>query len=250
MNQAPSTLPDTPQHSLGLSILLHLAPGILTGFVFFVTAPFVEAMRLPSFLALCFADVAVLVPLILGYLLYHGYKTHGAPSLRGIVLYRSPLPPSQYAMLAPLIFVASAALIVALTPISTWIFDAWFSWVPETYLITPDLSRFSRATLVVSYLLFFVVIVVAVPIVEELYFRGYLLPRLSHYGRWAPLLHSALFALFHAWTPWLAVARTIGLLPLILIVSRKRNIYVGMIAHMLANSIDVLTGVLFILSNF
>jgi hypothetical protein len=153
-------------------------------------------------------------------------------------------------MLAPLIFVASAALIVALTPISTWIFDAWFSWVPETYLITPDLSRFSRATLVVSYLLFFVVIVVAVPIVEELYFRGYLLPRLSHYGRWAPLLHSALFALFHVWTPWLAVARTIGLLPLILIVSRKRNIYVGMIAHMLANSIDVLTGVLFILSNF
>ena len=34
---------------------------------------------------------------------------------------------------------------------------------------------------------------------EELYFRGYLLPRLSRYGRWAPLLGGLFFGLYHVW---------------------------------------------------
>ena len=35
---------------------------------------------------------------------------------------------------------------------------------------------------------------IAVPVVEELYFRGFLLPRLSRLGIWAPILEMALFA--------------------------------------------------------
>ena len=37
------------------------------------------------------------------------------------------------------------------------------------------------------------------PWVEELYFRGYLLPRISRYGAWAPLLGGLFFALYHGW---------------------------------------------------
>jgi len=42
------------------------------------------------------------------------------------------------------------------------------------------------------------------------------------------------------------VARTIGLLPMIYVVQRERNIYVGMIVHCLANLVDVLTVIVFI----
>ena len=63
------------------------------------------------------------------------------------------------------------------------------------------------------------------------------------------MLHSLLFALFHVWTPWLTVARTIGVLPLIMIVQWKRNIYLGMLAHILVNSIDVIIGVAFMLQH-
>ncbi|MFD1537220.1 CPBP family glutamic-type intramembrane protease [Nonomuraea guangzhouensis] len=31
----------------------------------------------------------------------------------------------------------------------------------------------------------------AFPIIEELYFRGFLLPRLSRLGRWAPVVNAA-----------------------------------------------------------
>jgi membrane protease YdiL (CAAX protease family) len=249
MRQPPLTLPASEQHSLGQSILLHLAPGVLIGAVFVLTAPVVQALQLPSFLALCLADLVVLVPLVLGYLLHQGYQVNRRLSLRGIVLYRNTLPRWQYAVLVPLIVVLSATLIVGVSPVSTWVFNAWFSWVPDTFLVTSDLSTYPRTTLGVSYLIFFVLIVVAAPVVEELYFRGYLLPRLSHFGYWAPILHSLLFALFHVWTPWLTVARTIGVLPLIMIVQWKRNIYLGMLAHILVNSIDVIIGVAFMLQH-
>jgi hypothetical protein len=93
------------------------------------------------------------------------------------------------------------------------------------------------------------VIVFIAPIIEEVYFRGYLLPRLSRFGFWAPVIHSALFALFHFWTPWLVVARVLSFLPIAYAVQWKRNIYIGMIAHVLGNSVDAVTGVMFVLQH-
>jgi membrane protease YdiL (CAAX protease family) len=83
--------------------------------------------------------------------------------------------------------------------------------------------------------------------VEELYFRGFLLPRMPEKLKgWSPLANSFLFAIYHTWSPWMIVTRTIALLPLIYVVQRKRNIYVGMIAHCLANLIDVIMMIAFI----
>ena len=43
--------------------------------------------------------------------------------------------------------------------------------------------------------------------VEEMYFHGYLLPRISRLGAWAPLVNTVLFSLYHFFTPWLNVGR-------------------------------------------
>lgn len=92
-------------------------------------------------------------------------------------------------------------------------------------------------------------IVVLIPLTEELYFRGYLLPRMPAGSKvWASVFHSALFALYHTWTPWMFVARTLGVLPLIYIVRKKENIYLGIIAHIILNSLDFITGLVFILT--
>ena len=85
--------------------------------------------------------------------------------------------------------------------------------------------------------------------VEELYFRGYLLPRMPLSDTLAPVLHSALFALYHIWTPWMVVSRTIGVLPLIYVVRSKRNIYVGITAHCLANTLDFLVAAPMVFGN-
>ena len=81
----------------------------------------------------------------------------------------------------------------------------------------------------------FAVNAVAGPILEEVYFRGYLLPRISRFGAWAPLINTVLFSIYHFFTPWQNIGRIIGLLPMIYATWWKRSIYVSMGAHVLGN---------------
>jgi hypothetical protein len=43
------------------------------------------------------------------------------------------------------------------------------------------------------------------------------------------------------------VGRAIGAIPFVYVAQRKQNIYIGMIAHILFNTLDIVTGVLLIL---
>jgi hypothetical protein len=236
------------RHTLGQTIVLHLVPGLLITLIFAALAPLMERLQLPTFLALCVAGPAVLLPGVLGYLSLQGYRRNGRLSLRGVVLYRSPLPWWQYLGLVPLVLVLSGGLITLLAPVSDALYQSWFApWLPNRYLLMPDLSVYDRSTLILSYAIFFVTISVVIPIIEEIYFRGYLLPRLAHLGLWGAVLEAVLFALYHFWTPWLAVGRAVGLLPLILVAQWRRNIYIGMAAHILANTVDVVAAAMVIL---
>lgn len=60
---------------------------------------------------------------------------------------------------------------------------------------------------------------VAIGAVEELYFRGYLLSRMSNLGVWAPLINVILWAaLIHLGQPWDIPAFILGFLPLVYVV--------------------------------
>ncbi|HEY6073438.1 MAG TPA: CPBP family intramembrane glutamic endopeptidase [Anaerolineales bacterium] len=245
-----SSEPQPDQHPLSLSIALHLLPGLLAGVVFVLAGPAAQKLNLPPFMAFCFADLVILLPLIWGLLLYQGYKKNGRLSLQGVVLYREKLPWTQYLLFVPVVFFASGLIILALNPLSNSIRAGLFGWWPPALDMSADLSPYSRSALILSYLVNFLVISLIAPITEEVYFRGYLLPRLSRFGLWAVPINSILFALFHVWSPWMAVARALGLLPLIFVTVKKKNIYVGMIAHILVNTLDVLTGIAYILNRF
>ncbi len=78
---------------------------------------------------------------------------------------------------------------------------------------------------------------IAIPIIEELYFRGFLLPRMARWGNWAPLISVALFSLYHLWLPWENPTRIIALLPVIYAVQWKHNIYLSIAVHALLNTI-------------
>jgi membrane protease YdiL (CAAX protease family) len=238
------------QHPIGLSVALHLAPGILVGTAFFLLGPFVQRLGLPPFMALCIADLVVLLPLVYGYLLFQGHQQTGRYTLDGVVLYREKVRGWEYLVFVPIVFFASGLLVLALSPVSNSIFKALFSWWPAMYDLGADLSAYSRSALIFSYIVNFLVVTLAAPITEEIYFRGYLLPRLSRFGLWAIPINSILFGLFHVWSPWMAVARAVGLIPLIFVTLKKQNIYIGMLAHILVNSLDVVTGVMFIIKHF
>lgn len=234
------------QHSIPTSIFLHLLPGILTGTVFFASAPFVQKMNFPPFVAHAFADVVVLLPVIYGILFYQGFKKNRRLSLDGVILYRQRLPWWQYLVYVPIVIAASIVFLL-LAPVSNAIRDHLFSWWPAMYDLSLDLSGYARSTAILSLVINFLVISLLAPITEEIYFRGYLLPRLSRFGFWAVPIHTTLFGLFHTWTPWMVVTRAIGIIPFAYIVQRKQNIYNGMIAHVLFNILDLIPAVMFVL---
>ena len=235
------------KHTLVESLLYHLVPGFLIGGGYFLIVPAIRAAGFPSVMALILTAVFILVPVELGILLWRGKRRNGSLSFDGIVLYRERLPWWQYLLWVPVIFVASGLIITVLTPVSTAM-EGWFSWIPESMRLGMGLSGgFTRSKLIQTYVLHFIFIVVVAPTVEELYFRGFLLPRMPEgLGKAGPVVHSLLFALYHVWSPWLFLARTFALLPLIYIVKWKRNVSLGVGAHWLINSIDFVVGVIFI----
>ena len=75
---------------------------------------------------------------------------------------------------------------------------------------------------------------------EELWFRGYMLPRQeAAYGKWAWGLHGLVWALHHIWQVWTLVL----LLPYSFlwsyIIQRGRNTWIPMVVHGLANLVPL-----------
>jgi membrane protease YdiL (CAAX protease family) len=223
-----------------------LLPGILTGAAFFLIAPITQQNGLPSLWAHGIADTLVILPFIYGLLFYEGYKRNGRLSLYGIVLYRERIRWWQYLVFVPVV-ILSAAIFPLLAPVTNFISENLFSWWPAMYELSFDLRGYLPSIIIATLILNFLVVALLAPIAEELYFRGYLLPRLSRFGFWAVPLHTTLFALFHVWTPWMFVARVIGIIPFAYVVQRKQNIYIGVIAHVFVNTLDVLTATMLVL---
>jgi len=235
----------TDQHSAGKSLLLHLLPGVLIGLCYFALLPLVQKMGYPSLMALMIAVMLILGPFELGYLFIQGKKRNGRFSLDGIVYYRVQIPVLQYFIWIPVLFLTVGIIFTILKPIDNFLLDNLFYWLP---LLENGLQgEFSKSALIITYGMVAVFGAVIGSTVEEFYFRGYLLPRMLYAGKWAPFLHSFLFALYHVFTPWMIVTRTIGILPLVYAVKR-RNLYISAIVHILVNLIDVVVGVGFIVT--
>lgn len=86
-----------------------------------------------------------------------------------------------------------------------------------------QIDQYSRFLLITTAVLGFFFSGLIGPVVEELYFRGFLLPRISRLGRWAPLLNTVLFSLYHFFTPWQNPGRILALTPCITRCGGKRT---------------------------
>ena len=236
------------KHTLFISIILHLFPGIITGLAYFLLVPSVKELGYPSVMALIIAGIIALVPFEFGVLYYQKKRT-GNSFFNGVIKYCKPMRIWQYFLSIPIIFL-SAGIIFSVFNNLNLNFNELFGWIPDEYILGNGLTNeYTKQKLLITYSLFFIFIVIVFPVIEELYFRGYLLPRMPEkLGGFTAISHSALFALYHTWTPWLFVTRTLAVFPLIYIVKRKENIWVGIIAHCLLNSLDFIMGIIFIIN--
>ena len=227
------------QHNLGVTTAYHLLPGMAIVIGYVLITPFVRRLGLPSAIGISLAVLLVLVPLESGILLWQGKKRNGRFSLDGIVLNREKTSRGAFVLWtlaalfgAVLCFALFSALDKALLPL--------FAWLPDWFFINEDLSNYSKNIQFINWLAIFLLTGLLGPYVEELYFRGFLLPRLAWMKGWAPVAEAFLFALYHFWSPWQLITRFLAVLPLVYIVNRKRDLRIGVASHWLLNTLGSL----------
>lgn len=229
------------QHSLLKSVILHLLPGVLILLFFIIVTPILTENGLPTLFCLFLALMLVLIPFELGYILYQAKRRNKKFSLKGIILYRQKLPVWQYvALIPPFLAWALVSYFFVAPPMQHHLRGEYFSWLPAWFFLDYNLAQSSKAALVATWVLGVLFNGIAGPIVEELYFRGFLLPRISRLKGWAPLINVLLFSVYHFFSPWRNLERILALLPGIYIIQWKKNIYLGMIPHCLLNTIGML----------
>ncbi|CCF63811.1 CPBP family intramembrane glutamic endopeptidase [Nocardia cyriacigeorgica] len=225
------------RHSLPLSVALHLVPGILIVAIYLLIAePFVAAVGFPAFLGWAIALCLVLIPVLAG-LLWLGRRRNGRVSLRGVLHYTGrPVPRAKLVAMVAALIAWMTVSGLALAPLNNFC-KGWFTWLPyantggsgnNNYL---DLDGYSYSTLLTTMLICLPLTGIALPLIEELYFRGFLLPRIAHLGGWAPVYNTVLFALYHFWSPWVFISRVIFTFPGYWLAWRHKDIRLSIGMH-------------------
>jgi membrane protease YdiL (CAAX protease family) len=125
------------------------------------------------------------------------------------------------------------------TPISNFLTENIFSGLPGWIFLEEQTQyeTYSKNILVLLFTFQLVLTGIILPWVEELYFRGYLMPRISRYEKWTPLLGGLFFGLYHIWQ--LYSFPTVFLLGAALgyVVWWKKDIRLSISLHVFANTL-------------
>ena len=195
------------------------------------------ALGLPSVAALAGTGLIVVPAVQLGVLLVVRHRGLSGPP----VALGARLPLHRVLGWALLEVVLAAAAFAITVPLTQLIQTRLFGWWPQEWTIRLGTDgQYSDGALLMTAVLMLLGTVLAAPIVEELYFRGFLLPRMPHrLGRWRVPVHVVLFAGYHLWSLWLLPTRVLAILPLAYIALRTRDVRIGIVAHVVINATDV-----------
>jgi membrane protease YdiL (CAAX protease family) len=224
-------------------VVLHLLPGVLVVAFDLIAAPIVERIGMPPHFTIVLGNAVILLTFEIGYLLWQGKRTSGKLSLKEAIYYREPMPVWQYVALILPLMVWALGAVMLLSPVGIGLRETAFPWMPALFRAVgapPDPALYSSAAMTVTALFLFVFTGVTIPIVEELYYRGHLMARISRLGWWAPVVSTALWSLNHLWQPWDIVAFFVGFLPLVFAVQWKRNAYLSLAVHTIGNALNAL----------
>lgn len=228
------------QHSLIKSLILHILPGLVVTIAFVLFKSVLDSSGYPPLFAFLLVMLLIDLPMLLGIMLVEGKKLNGRFSLNGVVLYREKVSWGTFALIFISSFIALLILITLVTPINNFLAERLFFGLPKWVFLDEQSQYmpFPKSVLIITMALQLVMTGVVMPWVEELYFRGFLLPRMSRYGVWTPLIGGLFFGLYHSWQ--LYGFFTIFLLGSALgfVVWWKQDIRLTISMHVFANSLS------------
>ncbi len=230
-------------HSIWRSIGLHLIPGALITLFFYLATPLLQSVGFPPMMGILLAILVILIPFELGYLLYQSRKTSGRFSIKDVIGEQQKVVWWQFVLITLGLIFWCGFFFVNMSTVDEYITRTFFSWLPSffSFGLTPDVvSQFPGWAIKMTVITGLILNGFAGPIIEELYFRGYLLPRIPASRFWAPIINVVLFSLYHFFSPWQNVTRILALIPMVYAVSWKRNIYLSMVTHCAVNTIGMI----------
>ncbi|MEB2786760.1 CPBP family intramembrane glutamic endopeptidase [Algoriphagus persicinus] len=226
------------QHSKLKSIVYHLYPGILITLFFGLTTPYFVTMGFPPQLSMLIAIVVIVVPIILFHL-NNAKKKENVERIYDLVEYKETLPTYKL-ILYTLGLIIFAFLVYGLTqPINEIITDKFLYWLPDWYKVR-DFAGYSKSIIIATLIVNLILNGLLAPYLEELYFRGYLLPRMKTWGKFAPLMSAILFSLYHFWQPQIYLTLVIALFPMTYFVWKTKNLKLAIYTHCGLNIVGAL----------
>ena len=219
-------------------ILYHLYPGIIITVCFALLTPFFLAYHLPPQFSMLIAIGIVAIPLLLFHLNKTRkveHKTH----LREVNGYPNKLSTGKLILYIAGLVVFMFFIWGVTQPLNIVITQRLFSWLPGWYTVQ-DLNGYSKQAILITLVLNLLLNGFLAPVVEEYYFRGYLLPRMAIWGKWAFVVNAVLFSFYHFWQPALYLTLFIALLPLSWAVWKTKDLRLGIYTHCALNLIGAL----------
>lgn len=206
---------------------------------------------IPSLLLFYICATLILFPIEIGIVFNASKKEYGSYSLKSAFTNYKKMSWWKIFLYGSLLFAFAGIMSVTLAPLENTLFapitnkftqsiPEYFNWNNIEYY-----KQFSKDILLLTCVSYFILNVFVGPIVEELFFRGYLTSKLSRYGNFAPLIITVLFSLYHLWIPFNNLFRISVFLPAAWIAWRKKNIFISIVFHCLCN---LLSTVFFIIS--
>jgi membrane protease YdiL (CAAX protease family) len=216
-------------------IFLHFAPAAAIAAVYLLLSSLAPRVHMPRLLALMIAFVFAGIPLQLAII-----RNASRRAGHSVVTFRKRLPLWQHVAGALLLIAIDFALLrLPLGRVSEFLATHVFKWLPVAFSpgADDDLAGVGRGLLLAVLVTQLVIDGIVNPIVEERYFRGFLLPSLGRWRGAAPVASTLFFALAHFWQPYNVVSIFAFVLPLTLFTWWRRNYYTQAFVHCFANSL-------------
>jgi len=124
-------------------------------------------------------------------------------------------------------------------PLDKIISDKLLAWLPAWFTVQ-GFTDYGRDIIMLTLIVNLVVNGFFAPVFEEFYFRGYLLPRMASWGKWAFVVNAVLFSLYHFWQPYVYLTLILSLLPMTWLVWKTRDLRLAILTHCLLNIVGAL----------
>ena len=220
------------------AIFYHLYPGIIIALSFVVFAPILVNNHYPPQLAILVSIILVAIPLFISHLGW-AKKKESRKTFWQLNGYKNKLSTGKLILYAVGLVMFMFLVWGVTQPLDKIISDKLLSWLPHWFTVQ-DFNGYGKQAILLTLILNLIINGLMAPFFEEFYFRGYLLPRMAAWGKWAFVLNAILFSFYHFWQPYVYLTLIFSLTPMIWLVWKTKDLRLAILTHCLLNIVGAL----------